>query len=75
MTGAIKINSEEIEQIKWINQRLRFDHKLLWVQLGGRDYMGASWGCQTKRFQFRRCGERLKERKFTQTRFILSVPH
>jgi hypothetical protein len=43
ISGAIKINSEKMEHNEWINQGLRFDHKLLWVQLGHRAYLGAIW--------------------------------
>jgi hypothetical protein len=38
---TIKINLEKIKQIKLIDQGLRFDHKLLWVQLGDNNHLGA----------------------------------
>jgi hypothetical protein len=43
ISRTIKINLEKMEQIEWINQGLRFYHKLLWVQLRDKAYLGAIW--------------------------------
>jgi hypothetical protein len=47
-SGAIKINSEKIKQIRWIDQRLGFDHKPLWVQLGDRGTAGCDMGTKNR---------------------------
>jgi hypothetical protein len=44
MSGAIKINSEKIKQIKKGDQGLRFNQGFIWVQLGDRYTTGCKLG-------------------------------
>jgi hypothetical protein len=44
MSGAIKINSEKIKQIKKGDQGLRFNQGFIWVQLGDKDSSGCKLG-------------------------------
>jgi hypothetical protein len=44
ISGAIKINSGKIKQIKKKDQELRFNQGFIWVQLGDRDSSGCKLG-------------------------------
>jgi hypothetical protein len=44
ISGAIKINSEKIKQIKKGDQGLRFNQGFIWVQLGDRNSSGCKLG-------------------------------
>jgi hypothetical protein len=48
ISGAIKINSEKIKQIKWINQRLRFNQSNSGCNLGTTIVLGTNWVQRTK---------------------------
>jgi hypothetical protein len=54
ISEAIEINSEEIKQIKWINQGLRFNQGLIWVQLGDRYTVGCKLGISNIHIQNQR---------------------
>jgi hypothetical protein len=43
ISGAIKINSEKIKQIKWINQGLRFNQGNSGYNLGIIASLGTNW--------------------------------
>jgi hypothetical protein len=43
ISGAIEINSEEIKQIKWINQGLRFNQGHSGYNLGTTTALGTNW--------------------------------
>jgi hypothetical protein len=47
ISGAIKINSEKIEQIKWIDQGLRSNQSYSGCNLGTETHLSANWGSQT----------------------------
>jgi hypothetical protein len=54
MSGAIKINSGKIKQIKKRDQGLRFNQGFIWVQLGDRDSSGCKLGISNIHIQNQR---------------------
>jgi hypothetical protein len=54
ISGAIKINSEKIKQIKKGDQGLRFNQGFIWVQLGDRDSSGCKLGISNMHTQNQR---------------------